>query len=64
MAQTPLKQVSYQVGYNNERDGIPFYVEGRYYNTIRQARAARREQQKTHPDAFVVKVTEERMTEA
>ena len=63
MARTPVKQISYQVGYNNEELGIPLYAEGSYYSSIRKAKKALREVRKQHPDAFVVRVTEERLGE-
>ena len=52
MARTPVKQISYTLGCAHH-DGYPIYILGSFYDSKR----------KQHPDAFVVKVTEERMLE-
>ena len=63
MARTPAKRIYYTVNYHNEEDGIPFYCLNGYDGSLRKARKAIQQEKKKHPDAFVVRVTEERMRE-
>ena len=61
MARTPVKQISYTVNYHNEEDEIPFYYLNGYHGSLRKAKKALQQEKKKYPDAFVVRVTEERI---